>query len=119
MICCGLEILLDLHGQILVQEDGSWIKIEARRAEETEQRPHGIKYSLTLHARDGKRLMGYDNAHGLKQTGKRHEAQKVPFDHRHPFEKREPVIYAISSPEELLRHFFAEVDEVLRELKKR
>ena len=38
-------------------------------------------------------------------------------DHRHPFEKRQPVPYAFSSPEELLEHFFAEADEVLKELK--
>ena len=49
----GLETLLDLDGQILVQEDGSWIKIEARLVKETDNRPHGIKYSLTLHGRKG------------------------------------------------------------------
>ena len=43
----------------------------------------------------------------------------MPYDHRHPFEKRQPVPYAFSSPKELLEHFFAEVDEVLKELKKR
>ena len=115
----GLETLLDLDGQILVQEDGSWIKIEARLVNETDHRPHGIKYSLTLHGREGERLLGYDNAHGLKQKGKKHQAQRVPHDHRHPFEKRQPVPYAFSSPEELLEHFFAEVDDVLKELKKR
>lgn len=119
MMGFGLETLLDLDGQILVQEDGFWIKIEARLVKETDQRPHGIKYSLTLHGRDGKRLLGYDNAHGLKQTGKTHQAQRVPYDHRHPFEKRQPVSYAFSSPEELLEDFFAEVDDILKELKKR
>lgn len=30
----GLDYLLDLDGQILAQEDGSWIKIEARLLDE-------------------------------------------------------------------------------------
>ena len=115
----GLDTLLDLNGQVLIQEDGSWIKIEARLVETGTHRPHGVKYSLTLHAPDGQRLMGYDNAHGLERKGNRHMATRLPYDHRHPFEKREPIPYEFSSPEELLQDFFAEVDRVLKEVNKR
>ena len=60
----GLDTLLDLHGQILfVDEIGHWVKFIARRTEVTPERPHGISYSLTLHAPDGARLVGFDNAH--------------------------------------------------------
>lgn len=114
----GLETLLDLNGQILVQEDGSWVKIEARLVSANDHRPHGVKYSLTLHARDGQRLMGYDNAHAVNRKGKRHVSERVPYDHKHPFESRQPVLYEFSSPEELLNDFFAEVDQVLKEVQK-
>lgn len=45
------------------------------------ERPHGIKYSLTLHAPDGTRLLGFDNAHGgIKPEGARflHAGKKYP-----------------------------------------
>ncbi len=45
----GIETLLDLHGQIIDQGKGYWVKIEAWRVEATHETPHGIRYSLTLH----------------------------------------------------------------------
>lgn len=45
----GIETLLELDQQILDQENGYWIKIEARRVTITTEIPHGIRYSLTLH----------------------------------------------------------------------
>jgi hypothetical protein len=33
----------------------------------TPERPHGLKYSLTLHAEDGARLLGFDNAHRITE----------------------------------------------------
>ena len=51
----SLETLLDLDGSILEQERGYWIKLEAKRVEESENTPHGIRYSLTLHNRFGTR----------------------------------------------------------------
>ena len=60
----GLDTLLDLHGQTLfVDEVGHWVKFVVRRTEVSAERPHGLRYSLTLHAPDGTRLVGFDNAH--------------------------------------------------------
>ncbi len=60
----GLDTLLDLHGQTLfVDEAGHWVKFIAVRTQVTLQRPHGLSYSLTLHAPDGERIVGFDNAH--------------------------------------------------------
>ena len=64
-----LAYLLDLHGEILVQEGGYWIKIEARRCEPSAQIPHGISYSLTLHDGFGKRVLGFDSAHADPSPG--------------------------------------------------
>ena len=38
--------------------------MEVSRVDVTAERPHGIRYSLTLHAPTSERLMGFDNAHG-------------------------------------------------------
>jgi hypothetical protein len=65
----GLDYLLDLAGEIIVQEDGSWIKIEVVELDQpTQERPHGIKYSLTLHDRKGNRILGFDNAHAVRSS---------------------------------------------------
>ena len=53
----GLDTLLDLHGQTLfIDEVGHWVKFVVLRTEVTAERPHGLSYSLTLHAPDGTRL---------------------------------------------------------------
>ena len=59
----GIETLIDLHDQIIDQDGGYWVKIEAWRVVPTEEIPHGIRYALTLHEPYGKRILGYDNAH--------------------------------------------------------
>ena len=64
----SIDTLLDLDGVILAQDHGYWVKIEARLVTPTEQRPHGIKYSLTLHDKSGDRVLGYDNAHAVRPT---------------------------------------------------
>jgi hypothetical protein len=55
----------------LISRDGYWIKIEAWEVKVTAAIPHGVRYSLTLHAPSGKRLLGYDNAHAVKSKGKK------------------------------------------------
>ena len=57
----GLSTLLDLHGQVLDQGDGYWIKMEAWRVEVSAHIPHGVRYTLTLHEPYGKRILGYCN----------------------------------------------------------
>jgi hypothetical protein len=44
----AIDALLDLHGSILDEENGYWIKIEARLVDVSKEVPHGIRYSLTL-----------------------------------------------------------------------
>jgi hypothetical protein len=61
----GLEFLLAFDGRIHHLEDGYWIKFEIKRVRAAKERPHGLSY--TLHAPDGTRLVGFDNAH--KRSG--------------------------------------------------
>jgi len=62
----SLELLLDLDGLHFAQEGGIWIKYEVSTVKTTVERPHGIKYSLTLHDPQGQRIFGIDNAHRPK-----------------------------------------------------
>ncbi|MHB8348572.1 MAG: toxin-antitoxin system TumE family protein [Acidiferrobacterales bacterium] len=66
----GIDTLLDLHGEIIEQDQGYWVRIEAWRVESTPKIPHGIRYALTLHEPYGKRILGYDNAHAVKPPKK-------------------------------------------------
>lgn len=115
----GLRTLLELHQQVIDQEDGYWIKIEAWEVTASGDIPHGIRYSLTLHAPSGKRLLGYDNAHAVRPKGGRFSGQRLPFDHRHRHAADEGVPYSFRDPYQLLADFFAEVDAVLKEVKSR
>jgi hypothetical protein len=83
------------------------MKFEARQVRPSQGRPHGIKYSLTLHDPKGRRIYGIDNAHRI---GPRRE-----FDHRHPHGARKLVRYAYSGPAALLDDFFREVERILHE----
>jgi Family of unknown function (DUF6516) len=63
----SLDALLDLDGEIFMMDAGYWVKIEAKRVSVSPSIPHGVRYSLTLHDRSNVRLVGYDNAHAVKQ----------------------------------------------------
>jgi hypothetical protein len=34
----------------------------------SEERPHGLDYSITLHGNENERLVGFDNAHAVRQS---------------------------------------------------
>jgi len=79
----GLEFLLEMDGEVFPMDNGYWTKIEARIVVPNDKVPHGIRYSLTLHDRNNARILGYDNAHGLKPKKKKFGAKKTEWDHRH------------------------------------
>jgi hypothetical protein len=113
----GIRNLLDLAGHVLDQEDGYWIKIEAWEVPASADIPHGIRYSLTLHAPSGKRLLGYDNAHAVKTKKGRYSGRRLPFDHRHRSASDKGVAYTFKSADQMLADFFKEVDKVLKEVR--
>ena len=110
-----LETLLLLDGDIYDQGDGYWIKIEATLTSSDAHIPHGIRYSLTLHDRYGTRLLGYDNAHGVKPSKKRFSGRRLAYDHRHRHSRDKGVPYEFVDAGQLLSDFFNEVDQVLKE----
>ncbi len=72
----GIRTLLDLSEQVIEQEDGYWVKIEAWEVARSDKVPHGVRYALTLHAPGGKRVLGYDNAHAVKARGGRYSGRR-------------------------------------------
>ena len=114
----GLEYLLGLDGNIEVQNDaGYWVKMEVASVDVTAERPHGIRYSLTLHAPNNTRLIGFDNAHSVRPAGSRfkHASKRFPYDHRHRHVLDEGVLYEFDTAYQLVSDFYAEVDRVLKE----
>ncbi len=83
----SLGILLDLDGEIFPMNNGYWTKFETSRITPTQQIPHGIRYSLTLHDRNNTRVLGFDNAHAFKPKKKKYGARKITWDHKHKMEK--------------------------------
>ena len=115
----GILTLIDLHDLIIDQGDGYWVKIEAWVADVSVNIPHGIRYSLTLHEPYGKRILGYDNAHGVKAPKKfKFAGVRLPYDHKHRHISDKGVPYSFKDAHQLLSDFFVEVDLVLDKVKK-
>ena len=112
----GLDYLLDLDGEILAQDDGHWVKIEARQLKHpTKECPHRIRYSLTLHNRYGERVIGFDNAHLIKTRKRgRYKGRSVFYDHKHMNPEDKGTPYVFETAEQLILDFFGEVDKYLK-----
>jgi hypothetical protein len=116
----GICTLIDLNGQIIDQGEGYWIKIDAWMIEASQEVPHGIRYSLTLHEPYGKRILGYDNAHTIKLPKKfKFAGRRLVYDHKHRHASDQGVPYEFQNAHQLLADFFAEVDRVLQEIRQR
>ena len=116
----AIDTLLDLNGSIFDQGNGYWMKIEAWRVNLTKDIPHGIRYSLTLHEPYGKRILGYDNAHGIKPPKKfKYAGRILAFDHKHRHASDKGVPYSFKDAQQLMNDFFADVDRTLAEVNKR
>jgi hypothetical protein len=85
---------LVIHRRV-VEPDGSLVEIKVWQVPKNLRQPHGFKYSL-VYIVDGKRLLGYDNAHGR--------------DHRHIRAKGDP--YTFSSPATLVEDFLRDLTDM-------
>lgn len=111
----GLEFLLAFDGRVHHLEQGYRIKFEIGRVEPVKGQPHGLSYSLTLHAPDGTRLVGFDNAHAVPHRGSRFKRRPDATDHWHRTEKDPGRPYEFTDADALLGDFFREVRRVLSE----
>jgi hypothetical protein len=111
----GLEFLLAFHGRIHFLERGYWLKFEIQEVEATKERPHGLSYSFTMHAPDGSRLVGFDNAHQVRPKGARFKGKRVTGDHWHRTKQDRGRPYSFKDTITLLEDFFSEVERVARD----
>lgn len=110
-----IDPLLALDGEVFVidPEDRHWVKFEVKQVEASPERPHGLKYSLTLHDGEGERLVGFDNAHAVKGGTGPGALTRVAQDHRHRLRTIRPYDYRNAG--DLLADFWKEVEAVLAE----
>jgi hypothetical protein len=111
----ALEFLLAFDGRIHHLEAGYWLKFEIKRIAVTRERPHGLSYSFTLHAPDGTRLVGFDNAHRVPGRGSRSKRLAAANDHWHRTESDPGRPYQFKDVETLIDNFFDEVERMLAE----
>ena len=116
----GIENLLLLNGTIIEAdfELEYFALFTASRVAVTDGRPHGIKYSLTLHDSKNKRLIGFDNAHAIRDTRKgkfsRHR-KLIEWDHEHRFRGMPAITpYNYKTAERLMSDFWVAVNEVIK-----
>lgn len=103
----AMERILDYDRRRYWLENGWSLRFRVREVAATSDRPHRLKYAFTLHDVDGARLLGFDNAHGLRRI----EA----YDHRHRFRKTEELVpYSFTDTDTLLCDFFAAVEQACR-----
>src|ERR1035437_8777082 len=98
-----LEFLLGFDGHVHWLDQGYRLKFEIKRVKPTKERPHGLRYSFTLHHPDGKRLMGFDNAHGVPAKGSRYNKRQAAADHWHRTEDDEGRPYSFTTAEATFR----------------
>src|ERR1017187_1330902 len=92
-----LEWLLAYNGRRHYFASGHFLKFDIGLIERSDQVPHGISYSFSFHDADGKRLLGFDNAHPVQHSGGRHVKPKLEADHWHRSVNDEGRPYAFVS----------------------
>src|SRR5580658_10272058 len=112
----SLDTLLLLDGESFVVEGNFWVKFEVKRVPVTVEKPHGLDYSLTLHDGNGKRLMGFDNAHSIREGAGPGARTRIEYDHKHKGERVR--FYDYKDAMSLLADFWTEVESILKERSK-
>lgn len=113
-----LSHLFDLDGVRFVIDErlGLWVKFEAKVVERTLDRPHGMRYSLSLHDRFNNRIMGFDNAHAVSYGKKVNVASKRTHDHWHRDESDAGFPYDYKNAGKLLEDFWTQVEKIMQKL---
>lgn len=109
----SLDTLLLLDGEIFVVEGSFWVKFEVKKVPPTPEKPHGLDYSLTLHDGDNERLLGFDNAHSIREGAGPGARTRIEYDHKHKGERVR--FYDYTDSMSLLDDFWTEVDLILKE----
>lgn len=111
----SLDTLLLLDGETFASDKAGklWVKFDVKSVDVSVQRPHGVKYSLTLHDENGERILGFDNAHPIKEGTGPGAQTRIEYDHKHKGERIRFYLYTDASA--LLSDFWIEVELILQE----
>ncbi len=75
--------------------------------------PHGIRYNLTVHDPNNKRLLGFDNAHGVKpkkgEGSGKYRGQIVAYEHVHCGQNDKGTPYRCKDAQTLVSDFYSEM----------
>ena len=107
----GLQFPPGFDGRVHRLERGYWVRFSVRRVGRDQRRPHGLVYSVTLHAPDRTRLIGFDNAH----RAPRDSPGQAASDRWHRTQDDPGRPYQGASAETLLEDFLGEVERALGE----
>jgi hypothetical protein len=108
-----LENLLILDGEIFPMDNGYWVKFEVKLVLPSKEVPHRLRYSLTLHDKTNRRVIGYDNAHSYKPINAKYGAQKETWDHIH--KKLDVFPYEFESALQLMEDFWKSVEAYMEQ----
>jgi hypothetical protein len=110
----SLDALLLLDGESFVVDAKGicWVKFVVKQVAFSPERPHGLSYSLTLHDKDGERLLGFDNAHPIHETSGPGARTFVEYDHKHSGKRTR--FYRYTDAATLMADFWAEVEIILQ-----
>ncbi len=109
----SLDSLLTLDGVRYAIYGPYWVKFEVKRVPATPERPHGLDYSLTLHDGKGERMLGFDNAHPVREVGGPGARTRIEYDHKHQGERIR--FYEYQDAATLVVDFWTEVDKILEQ----
>ncbi len=114
----SLDTLLLLDGESFVVEANGkcWVKFVVKHVPVSQERPHGLDYSLTLHDGDGQRLLGFDNAHAVREGSGPGARTRIEYDHKHSGARVRFYIYGDAAT--LLADFWTEVEAILQKRRK-
>ena len=109
----SLDALLLLDGDTFFADEAGkhWVKFVVKRVAASSERPHGLTYSLTLHDASGSRLLGFDNAHAIREGSGPGARTRIEHDHRHTGEAVR--FYQYRDAATLLADFWEEVETML------
>jgi hypothetical protein len=109
----SLDTLLLLDGETFVVEGPFWVHFQIKQVPPSPQKPHGLDYSLTLHDGDFQRILGFDNAHPIREGTGPGARTRIEYDHKHKGERIR--FYEYQDAATLLSDFWEEVDLILKE----
>lgn len=108
-----LDNLLELDGVSYVVNGPFWVKFEVKQVLVTPEKPCGLDYSITLHDGEGQRILGFDNAHSVREGSGPGAKTRIEYDHLHRGERVR--FYDYKDAATLLEDFWKEADRILQE----